>query len=146
MILGIGTDIVNIERIENVFKRHGERFLKRIYTATERAEALRRADSIGFLAKRWAAKEACSKALGTGMKQGVAWRDIEILTRRSGMPLLTLSGGAGRQLERLLPAEYVAFLHVTMTDDRPCASAYVVIEVSRRDLSSDGLLMRPSDG
>lgn len=146
MILGIGTDIVNIERIEKVLERHGERFLKRIYTATERADALRVSDSIGFLAKRWAAKEACSKALGTGMRQGVAWRNIKIVTRRSGMPILTLTGGARRRLERLLPAGYVASLHVTMTDDRPCASASVVIEASRSDPSLDGLLMRPSDG
>lgn len=128
MILGIGTDIVNINRIQSVLVRHGKRFLDRVYTDFEQAEAARMSDNVGILAKRWAAKEACSKALGTGMRQGIAWKDIEVRSRSSGMPFLTLYGGAKRRLTGMLPPEQLPFIHLSMSDDRPCALAFVVIE------------------
>lgn len=131
MILGMGIDIVNIERIEQALDRYGERFLQRIYTQTEKDDTLKVSDRVGVLAKRWAAKEACSKALGSGMRQGVAWRDIEITNRQNGMPVMALTGGALRRLTELMPAGREAMLHVTMTDDRPCAAAFVVIEAVR---------------
>lgn len=133
MIIGIGTDIVNIDRIEKVLKRHGTRFLDRIFSADEQRIAARMADRTGVLAKRWAAKEACSKALGTGMRQGVAWRDITVETGQGGMPLLHLRGRAHNRLLRLLPPGKAARLHLTMSDDRPCATAFVIIEAVPRD-------------
>ena len=140
MILGIGTDIVNISRIHSALGRHGSRFLNRIYTAGERAAAARMSDAAGILAKRWAAKEACSKALGTGMKQGVAWRDIEVTNEPGGMPRLKLKGKARLRLAQMLPPGRSAVLHLSMTDDRPCAAATVVIE-SVPDVSA----CRPAD-
>ena len=128
MIVGIGADIVNIDRIQAALRRHGTRFLQRIYTADEQRLAARVADTAGILAKRWAAKEACSKALGTGMKQGVAWRDIGVVTRPGGMPRLCLTGKALERLALLVPPDRKAVLHVTMTDDSPSAAAFVVIE------------------
>ncbi len=128
MILGIGADVINIDRIHAALRRHGNRFLGRIYTDGEQGAAARMQDRAGVLAKRWAAKEACAKALGTGMKQGVSWKDIEITNRPGGMPGLILKQGARRRLARMLPPGRRAVLHLTMTDDRPCAAAFVVIE------------------
>ncbi|MCY4007007.1 MAG: holo-ACP synthase [Rhodobacteraceae bacterium] len=132
MILGIGIDIVKIDRIQNLYHRFGGRFLQHIYSEGELELARNMHDQIGILAKRWAAKEACSKALGTGMTQGVAWRDIEVIRQRSGMPGLTLNGHSRTRLEQMLPANHSARLHLTMSDDRPCAVACVVIEAVPR--------------
>lgn len=129
MILGIGVDTVNIDRISQLLMRHGDRFLNRVYTEGERAFAARMKDCSGVLAKRWAAKEACSKALGTGMKQGVAWRDIEVVGERGKMPILKLKGGASQRLAELTPSGSTPKLHLTLSDDRPSAVAVVVIEL-----------------
>ncbi len=128
MILGIGTDIVDIRRIEAALSRFGERFEERIYTPAELATARRLPNPIGFLAKRWAAKEACSKALGTGMRFGVAWRCIEIRADAQAMPVLALSGGTARRLNAMLPDDHTAVLHVSLSDEPPLATALVVIE------------------
>ncbi|AUM74748.1 holo-ACP synthase [Paracoccus jeotgali] len=128
MILGIGTDLANIERIQGVLDRHGDRFRNRVFTATELAKAARRKDEAGTLAKRWAAKEACSKALGTGLRMGISWRDMAVDNLRSGQPVMTLSGWAAERLATMTPAGYSALVHVTLTDDHPWAQAFVVIE------------------
>jgi len=126
--LGIGTDLANIERIQGVLDRHGDRFRNRVFTATELAKAARRKDEAGTLAKRWAAKEACSKALGTGLRMGISWRDMAVDNLRSGQPVMTLSGWAAERLATMTPAGYSALVHVTLTDDHPWAQAFVVIE------------------
>ncbi len=128
MILGVGNDVVNIDRIGHVLDRHGDRFRNRVFTEQEQELARRMADGIGILAKRWAAKEACSKALGTGLTAGVALRDIEIRTRRGHPPALLLHGGARRRLEALLPDGHHPCLHLSMSDDWPVATATVIIE------------------
>lgn len=128
MILGIGTDLCNIERIARVLARHGDRFVTRVYTETERRKAERRADRAGTYAKRWAAKEACSKALGTGLRMGIAWRDMGVVNLRSGQPVMQLTGWAAERLRALTPPGHEALVHVTLTDDHPWAQAFVVIE------------------
>ena len=128
MIIGIGNDVVSIDRIEAVLARHGDRFRKRVYTEAELALARRMADGGGILAKRWAAKEACTKALGTGLTQGVALRDIEVRTLPGRPPVLSLKGGALRRLNSLVPVGYGPRIHLSMSDDRPSAAAVVVIE------------------
>jgi len=128
VILGIGTDLANIERIQGVLDRHGDRFRNRVFTATELAKAARRKDEAGTLAKRWAAKEACSKALGTGLRMGISWRDMAVDNLRSGQPVMALSGWAAERLATMTPAGYSALVHVTLTDDHPWAQAFVVIE------------------
>ena len=135
MILGIGVDTVNIDRISRLLIRHGDRFLNRVYTEGERAFAARMNDYSGVLAKRWAAKEACSKALGTGMKQGVAWRDIEVVGERGKMPILKLKGGASQRLAKLTPSGSTTKLHLTLSDDHPSAVAVVVIELVNKRLA-----------
>ena len=137
MIVGIGVDNVSIGRIEAVVERHGSRFLDRIFSPGEQRLARRMADGAGILAKRWAAKEACSKALGTGMRKGVAWRDIEVKTGLDGMPALSLENGAKRRLDTLVPPEHLARIHVSMTDDRPVASAIVLVEAVPRQGSEE---------
>ena len=127
MILGIGSDLVDIARIERVVGRHGERFLGRIFTASERARAERRADRVATYAKRFAAKEACAKALGTGLRAGVWWRDMGVVNLPSGRPTLELTGGAKRRLEAITPAGYEARIDLTITDEGPMAHAFVVI-------------------
>ncbi|HIJ37795.1 MAG TPA: holo-ACP synthase [Rhodospirillaceae bacterium] len=129
MILGLGNDLIDIRRIERTLERFGERFIKRIFTAEEHAKALRRAES-GFaatLAKRYAAKEACAKALGTGFRQGVYWRDIAVINLPTGQPTLALSGGAAARLAQLLPSGMVARIDLSMTDEFPLAEAVVTI-------------------
>ena len=128
MILGIGTDLANIDRIQGVLNRHGDRFRNRVYTPIELAKAARRRDEAGTLAKRWAAKEACSKALGTGLAMGISWRDMAVQNLPSGQPTMTLTGWAAERLTAMTPPGHSAHIHVTLTDDHPWAQAFVVIE------------------
>src|SRR5436309_11280133 len=127
MILGIGSDITDIRRIEKVIERHGERFLSRIFTDAERARAERRAKSAETYAKRFAAKEACAKALGTGLRAGVFWRDMGVVNLPSGRPTIRLTGGALARLEAITPAGFEPRIDVTITDEGPLAQAVVVI-------------------
>jgi holo-[acyl-carrier protein] synthase len=128
MILGIGTDLANIERIKGTLDRFGDRFRDRVFTATELAKAQRRKDEAGTLAKRWAAKEACSKALGTGLAMGISWKDMSVSNLRSGQPVMHLTGWAADRLAQMTPPGHEAIVHVTLTDDHPWAQAFVVIE------------------
>jgi holo-[acyl-carrier protein] synthase len=132
MILGIGSDLVDVGRIEKVIERHGERFLARVFTPAERARAERRANRAATYAKRFAAKEACAKALGTGLRAGVFWRDIGVVNLPSGQPTLRLSGGALARLEALTPDGCEAKIDLTITDEGPLAQAFVVISAVRR--------------
>jgi holo-[acyl-carrier protein] synthase len=127
MILGIGSDLVDVGRIEKVIERHGERFLSRIFTAAERARAERRVNRAATYAKRFAAKEACAKALGTGLRAGVFWRDMGVVNLPSGQPTLRLSGGALARLKAITPAGCEARIDLTITDEGPLAQALVVI-------------------
>jgi holo-[acyl-carrier protein] synthase len=127
MILGIGSDLVDIRRIEKVLARHGERFIQRIFTDIERARAERRATRIDTYAKRFAAKEACAKALGTGFRRCVFFRDMGVVNLPSGRPTMQLTGGALAQLRRITPAGYDARIDVSLTDEYPIAQAFVVI-------------------
>ena len=133
MILGIGTDLANIERIENTLQRFGDRFRNRVFTDIEQRKAERRADAAGTYAKRWAAKEACSKALGTGLRMGVAWREMGVVNLPTGQPTMQLTGGAHGRLLRLIPPGLYPRIHVTITDDHPYAQAFVVIEAIPTD-------------
>jgi len=132
MILGIGSDLVDISRIERVLGRHGERFVSRIFTATERARAERRADRVATYAKRFAAKEACAKALGTGLRAGVFWRDMGVVNLPSGRPTMRLTGGALRRLEAITPDGCEARIDLTITDEGPMAQAFVIISAVPR--------------
>jgi holo-[acyl-carrier protein] synthase len=127
MILGIGSDITDARRIAKVIERHGERFLDRIFTATERARAERRRNRAETYAKRFAAKEACAKALGTGIRAGVWWRDMGVVNLPGGRPTMTLTGGARRRLQAITPKGYEARIDVTISDEGPMAHAFVVI-------------------
>ena len=128
MILGIGNDIIDIRRIEKTLARFGERFTLRIYTDLERARAERRPGlRAASYAKRFAAKEACAKALGTGLKRGVFWRDMGVANLASGQPTMKLSGGAARRLSELTPPGFVAHIHVSLSDDYPLAVGFVII-------------------
>ncbi len=128
MILGIGNDTVRIDRVERTLERFGERFLKRCFTDIERRKSDRRRARAASYAKRFAAKEACSKALGTGLRQGVFWRDMGVVNEPSGRPTMVLTGGALRRLQDMVPTEYEAVIHLTITDDDPWAQAIVMIE------------------
>ena len=128
MIIGIGTDLANIERIERTLERFGDRFRNRVFTEIEQAKAERRADTPGTYAKRWAAKEACSKALGTGLRMGIAWKDMSVRNLRTGQPIMEVRGWAKKRLDELTPEGHEATIHVTLTDDHPWAQAMVVIE------------------
>ena len=127
MILGIGSDITDARRIAKVIDRHGERFLNRVFTTTERARADRRRNRAETYAKRFAAKEACAKALGTGMRAGVWWRDMGVVNLPGGRPTMDLTGGAKRRLQAITPKGYEARIDVTITDEGPMAHAIVVI-------------------
>jgi holo-[acyl-carrier protein] synthase len=130
MIIGLGSDLCNIERIQNSLDRFGERFIARVFTETERAKADRRPFTrAGTYAKRFAAKEAFSKAVGTGFRRGVFMKDIGVVNLPSGQPALALTGGAKRRLDALVPAGHRAHIHLTMTDDHPFAMAVVIIEI-----------------
>ncbi len=129
MIIGLGSDLCNIKRIQNSLDRFGERFEKRVFTEVERAKAARRPyTKAGTYAKRFAAKEAYSKAVGTGFKAGVYMKDIGVINAKSGAPTLALTGGAKKRLDALTPAGYDAVVHLTLTDDHPWAQAFVIIE------------------
>ncbi|WP_421906378.1 holo-ACP synthase [Mameliella sp.] len=128
MILGIGTDLANIDRIAGTLDRFGDRFRNRVFTEVEQAKAERRADTPGTYAKRWAAKEACSKALGTGLRMGIAWKDMAVSNLHTGQPVMEVTGWAKERLEAMTPEGYEAIIHVTLTDDPPWAQAFIVIE------------------
>lgn len=127
MIVGIGSDMIDIRRIERTIARYGDRFLDRIFTDVERAKSDRRRERAASYAKRFAAKEACSKALGTGLSRGVFWRDMGVVNLPSGRPTLQLTNGAARRLAALLPPGHVARIDLTITDDYPLAQALVII-------------------
>ena len=128
MIVGIGSDLIDIRRIEKSLERHGERFIRRIYTEIEQARSEGRRARAASYAKRFAAKEACAKALGTGLSQGVFWRDMGVANLPSGEPTMVLTGGAAARLQTLLPAGHRALIHLTITDEFPLAQAFVIIE------------------
>ena len=128
MILGIGTDLCNIDRIEATLARFGDRFRNRVFTEREQSRAENRQDVAGTYAKRWAAKEACSKALGTGLRMGIAWKDMGVTNLRSGQPVMHVTGWAAERLAAMTPPGHTATIHVTLTDDHPWAQAFVVIE------------------
>jgi holo-[acyl-carrier protein] synthase len=128
MILGIGNDIIDIRRIEKTIEKHGQRFIDRVYTDVEKRKSERRAQRVPSYAKRFAAKEACSKALGTGLSNGVYWRDMGVVNLPSGKPTMQLTNGAAAQLARMLPTGKQAVVHLTMTDEYPYAQAFVIIE------------------
>lgn len=136
MIIGIGSDIIDITRIEKVIGRHGDRFLERIFTDAERAKAERRSKMPKMVwatyAKRFAAKEACSKALGTGIRQGVWWRDMGVVNMPGGRPTMKLTGGALARLEKLTPPGHDPRIDLTITDDWPLAQAFVIISAVPR--------------
>ncbi|MEM7661794.1 MAG: holo-ACP synthase [Pseudomonadota bacterium] len=129
MIIGIGNDLCNIERIEKTLDRWGERFIKRVYTPVEIAKAEKRRLKAETYAKRFAAKEACAKALGTGVpRRGVHWTHMGVVNLPSGAPTMALTGGAAERLAEILPSGHDAHIHLTITDDHPWAQAFVVIE------------------
>jgi holo-[acyl-carrier protein] synthase len=127
MIIGLGSDVVDVRRIGRTIERHGERFLTRIFTAAERAKAEKRANRVETYAKRFAAKEACSKALGTGFRRGVFWRDMGVVNLPSGRPTMQLTGGALKRLQAITPAGCDVQIDVSLTDEGPHAQAIVII-------------------
>ena len=136
MIIGIGNDMIDIRRVERTIERYGERFLERVFTPVERMKSDGRAARAASYAKRFAAKEACAKALGTGFRQGVFWRDIGVVNLTSGRPTLELTGGAARALAQLTPEGHEMRIDLSITDDFPTAQAIVIIsavKVARRD-------------
>jgi holo-[acyl-carrier protein] synthase len=128
VILGLGSDLIDIRRVEKTLERFGTRFTERVFTEIEQKKSDRRAERAASYAKRFAAKEACSKALGTGLNHGVFWRDMGVVNLPSGKPTLALTGGAAAQLEKMMPANHHAAIHLTITDDYPLAQAFVIIE------------------
>jgi len=131
VIIGLGNDMVDIRRVEKTLETYGERFISRIFTETEVRKSEKRAARAASYAKRFAAKEACSKALGTGFRRGVFWRDMGVVNLPSGRPTMVLTGGALAQLERITPDGHEARIHLTITDDFPWAQAIVMIEAVR---------------
>ena len=127
MILGLGSDLVDVRRIEATLARFGDRFTHRIFTPGERARCDRRAARAEGYARRFAAKEACAKALGTGFRRGIFWRDLEVVNLASGQPTMRLAGGALAELRRLTPAGHAPVIHVSLTDEPPLAQAIVMI-------------------
>ena len=128
MILGLGSDLSDIRRIQSSLERFGDRFKERVFTELERTRSDRKADAAASYAKRFAAKEACAKALGTGMRRGVFWRDMGVVNMRSGQPTMALTGGAQARLSEIIPAGHRPVIHLTLTDDHPYAQAFVIIE------------------
>jgi holo-[acyl-carrier protein] synthase len=127
MVIGLGNDIIDIRRIERTLERFGERFIQRVFTETEQRKSERRRDRAASYAKRFSAKEACSKALGTGFRKGVFWRDMGVVNLSSGKPTMQLTGGALARLEEITPAGMLAQIDLTLTDDHPMAQAIVLI-------------------
>ena len=138
MIIGIGSDLCDIRRIQNSLDRFGARFVQRLYTEVEQARSERKNDRAASYAKRFAAKEACAKALGTGMRRGVFWRDMGVVNLRSGRPTMALTGGAAERLKEMTPPGMMAVIHLSLTDDVPYAQAFVIIEALREDNLSPG--------
>ena len=128
MILGLGSDLSDIRRIQESLDRFGDRFKQRVFTELERTRSDRKVDAAASYAKRFAAKEACAKALGTGMRRGVFWRDMGVINMRSGQPTMALTGGAAERLKEMTPPGMKAIIHLTLTDDHPYAQAFVIIE------------------
>jgi len=128
VIVGIGSDLSDIRRIQASLDRFGDRFRHRVFTDIERTRSDRKADAAASYAKRFAAKEACAKALGTGMRRGVFWRDMGVVNMRSGQPTMALTGGALKRLEEITPPGMKAVVHLSLTDDHPYAQAFVIIE------------------
>jgi holo-[acyl-carrier protein] synthase len=128
LIIGTGTDLANIDRINKVLTRYGDRFRNRVFTKNEQAKAKKRKDEASTLAKRWAAKEACSKALGTGLRMGISWTDMAVSNMDTGQPVMMLTGWAKKRLLKLTPQGYLSTLHVSLTDDHPWAHAIVIID------------------
>ena len=140
MIIGIGTDLANIDRIQATLDRFGDRFKNRVFTDVEQRKADRRKDVAGTYAKRWAAKEACSKALGTGLRMGISWRDMAVTNLSTGQPVMAATGWAKDRLDTLTPPGHDAVIHVTLTDDHPWAQAFVVIEARPKKTPAPTLL------
>ena len=134
MIIGLGNDIIDIRRVEKTIERYGERFLSRVFTDVERQKSDARAARAASYAKRFAAKEACAKALGTGFREGVYWKDMGVVNLVSGRPTLALTGGAARALARITPEGYVSRIDLTITDDFPTAQAIVIISAVREPM------------
>jgi len=128
VIVGVGSDLADIRRVERVLQRFGPRFVARVFTEVERARSERKGDRAASYAKRFAAKEACSKALGTGIRGGVFWRDMGVVNAPSGKPTMRLTGGAAERLQALIPEGMTAAIHLSLTDDHPYAQAFVIIE------------------
>ena len=128
MIVGVGSDLCDVRRIEQTLERYGDRFIERCFTEIERQRSEARAGRAASYAKRFAAKEACAKALGTGLRRGVFWRDMGVVNLPSGQPTMQLTGGAAARLKAILPAGTEGFIHLTITDETPLAQAFVVIE------------------
>lgn len=128
MIIGIGSDLIDIRRVEKSLERFGTRFTGRCFTAVEQAKSDGRKNRAASYAKRFAAKEACSKALGTGLAQGVFWKDMGVVNLPSGKPTMVLTGGAAERLALMVPQGHAAIIHLTITDDYPLAQAFVIIE------------------
>ena len=139
MILGLGNDIIDIRRIDKTIERFGDRFLARVFTDTERRKSDGRAGRAASYAKRFAAKEACAKALGTGFRKGVFWRDMGVVNLRSGRPTMVLTGGAAEQLRRITPAGFEPRVDVSLTDDFPQAQAVVVISAVPSGQAGEGV-------
>ncbi len=135
MIVGIGSDLIDIRRIERTLERHGARFMARVFTDIEQAKSERRKERAASYAKRFAAKEACSKALGTGLARGVFWRDMGVVNLPGGKPTMQLTGGAAARLDAMMPAGCRPVIHLTITDDFPLAQAFVIIEALPADAS-----------
>jgi holo-[acyl-carrier protein] synthase len=142
LIIGLGSDLADIRRIEATLERYGERFVNRIFTDIEQARSNRKADRAASYAKRFAAKEACAKALGTGLRAGVFWRDMGVVNLRSGAPTMALTGGAAKRLAAITPPGLHPRIHLSLTDDHPYAQAFVVIEAlspHERELTGEKL-------
>ena len=142
MILGLGSDLIDIRRIEKTIKKHGERFLNRVYTEIERAKSDRRAQRAASYAKRFAAKEACAKALGTGLNQGVYWRDMGVVNLPGGKPTMRLTGGALKRLEKITPVGHQPQIDLTITDDFPLAQAIVIISAVPKPQPQDEIRVK----
>lgn len=128
MIIGLGSDLINIHRVEETLSKFGDRFTHRVFTELERQKSDRRNQRAASYAKRFAAKEACAKALGTGLRAGVYWRDMGVVNAPSGKPTMKLTGGAQKRLQSMTPAGHHTVIHITITDDDPWAQAFVIIE------------------